>query len=700
MSQLAVYIHSSGPGSGTVTSVSGGVGINITGVPTVNPTVNLDVPVTIAHGGTNAITFANTEGVIYFDGTRLVTTNTGTNGQILTISGGIPVFAANTGGVITLDGDVGSATGDPILITGGTSGAIFTGSGTTLTESFNFLALPNSAAGGTAGYISFGGTPFVQNYGTLNTFVGPSAGNFTLAGAAGNVGVGYLALSSLTTGGENVGIGTGALLTLDSGVNNVAIGAGAMQTGDDASNSVAIGYFALHAMDAADNNVAVGANALEDNIDSPSNIAIGKSAINTLTTGSGLNIGIGNNVLDILDSGQSNIAIGNDAGANYNTTESSNIVIGNEGVNADNNTIRIGTQGNGVGQQDVCFIAGITGVTVSNASSVVINTVTGQLGVAAGGGSPVETITGNSGGALTPTAGNINIVTANSTVTFAGSGSTETLDFNLSNIVFGSALPLLAGGVSNVAVGSLALSSLTSGQGNAVLGFHSGIALSSGSDNTLIGVDVASSLLTGSNNTIIGENSGDNYVGAESNNILIQNIGTAAESNVIRIGTAGSGVGQQNACFIAGITGVNVGSVATVATIASTGQLGGATITAGTNVSVTPGANTITIAANTASIVTNYTGIVVGASPYTALSTDYYIAADVTGGAITVRLPTAPSTGRTFVVKDKVGLAATNNITVTSVSGAVNIDGATTFVMNTAYEAASFIFNGTSYEVF
>lgn len=125
-----------------------------------------------------------------------------------------------------------------------------------------------------------------------------------------------------------------------------------------------------------------------------------------------------------------------------------------------------------------------------------------------------------------------------------------------------------------------------------------------------------------------------------------------------------------------------------------------ATITAGANVTVTNGAGTITIAANATSATFNYVSVNHAASPYTALSTDYYISADVTAGVITILLPNAPVTGRVFVVKDKVGLAAASNITVTTVGGAVTIDGATSFVMDTAYQAASLIFNGVSYEIY
>jgi hypothetical protein len=63
-------------------------------------------------------------------------------------------------------------------------------------------------------------------------------------------------------------------------------------------------------------------------------------------------------------------------------------------------------------------------------------------------------------------------------------------------------------------------------------------------------------------------------------------------------------------------------------------------------------------------------------------------------------LPNAPSTGRSYVVKDTAGGAATHNITVTTVGGSVNIDGSTSFVMNTNYESVELIFNGTAYEIF
>jgi len=117
------------------------------------------------------------------------------------------------------------------------------------------------------------------------------------------------------------------------------------------------------------------------------NIFLGNSAGNfTLTTGSAINnTSIGYNTLSGIVTGAYNTALGQSAGSSYTGAESSNIAISNTGQAGDNNSIRIGTQGNGSGQQETCYIAGITGVTVANAAYVTLNTSTGQLGTVAGG---------------------------------------------------------------------------------------------------------------------------------------------------------------------------------------------------------------------------------------------------------------------------------------------------------------------------
>jgi hypothetical protein len=290
----------------------------------------------------------------------------------------------------------------------------------------------------------------------------------------------------------------------------------------------------------------------------------------------------------------------------------------------------------------------------------------------------VETITGNTGGPITPTLGNINIVTANSNIVFAGSGSTETLDFGLtSNILLGST-GAITSGLLNTALGQGALGFISSGTENTALGYNALNNMSTGSNNIGIGYIGGISLFTGSNNIDIGAQ------------------GVFDESATIRIGTNP----LQTRTFISGINGVNVGSVASVVTITATGsgdQLGSSVITPGAGITVVSGANTITISASglTPAAYTN-----VNTSPYVVLITDEYLSVNASGGPITIELPDIPALSRVFIIKDRLGVAATNNITVTTVSGIADIDGSTSFVMNTNFEAIQIIGNGSSYEIY
>src|SRR6187551_4019148 len=79
------------------------------------------------------------------------------------------------------------------------------------------------------------------------------------------------------------------------------------------------------------------------------------------------------------------------------------------------------------------FQAG-AGINISNANGVAGNSTIGLNGSIVG-----QTLTGNIGGPISPTAGNWNIITANSTPVFQGAASTLTLDFALTdNLLIGS----------------------------------------------------------------------------------------------------------------------------------------------------------------------------------------------------------------------------------------------------------------------
>ncbi len=309
---------------------------------------------------------------------------------------------------------------------------------------------------------------------------------------------------------------------------NVILGSAPTISG--AVSNSGLGYLALYSLSSGDENVAVGRESLA---------ILGAGSQNT---------SVGNNALHSISTGNNNVAVGYSAGSAYVTgSESSNICIGSTGTNAESNALRLGTQGASGGQQNKCYIAGITGVTTSLSKLVTINASTSQMGVAT--------------------------------------------DINTSdnNLTIGTLMPARTTGTSNVSLGESSMNAITSGMRNVAIGTSAGVVNSTGTDNvcvgnnamflatspernTSIGTSSLFALLTGEDNIAIGYIAGAGLEDAESSNIMIGNLGVAAESNAIRIGTAGSGGGEQNKCYIAGINGVTVTGTAVLC--AADGQLG------------------------------------------------------------------------------------------------------------------------------
>lgn len=96
-----------------------------------------------------------------------------------------------------------------------------------------------------------------------------------------------------------------------------------------------------------------------------------------------------------------------------------------------------------------------------------------------------------------------------------------------------------------------------------------------------------------------------------------------------------------------------------------------------------------------------YTNVNHAASPYTVLSTDEYISVDCSAGTVSLLFPNSPAAKTIWVVKDRTGSAATNNISITTVGGSVTIDGQTTYTINSNYASIQLLANATpTYEVF
>ena len=295
------------------------------------------------------------------------------------------------------------------------------------------------------------------------------------------------------------------------------------------------------------------------------------------------------------------------------------------------------------------------------------------------------------GSAVFQTYGNSDIFIGVNSGNFTTTGNDNTSVGN-------NALPALTNGAYNVAVGNYALRLLETGQVNTAIGYQALAGLVSGGGNCGFGENTLLQVVDGYYNLAMGQFAGANYTTTESSNITFNHGGVTAESNTLRIGGA-TGTGNQElaAAYICGIDGVDVGSVVRVVTEDSD-QLGTADLTAGNGITITPTSNAITISANGS--VASYTAITDADSPYTVLTSDYYISVDSSGAPVTLLFPDAATAYQSFIVKDRTGSALANNITLTTVGGVVLLDGGTSFVMNSNYESVNLLGNGTSYEVF
>ena len=277
-------------------------------------------------------------------------------------------------GIVTLDGDTGTASGSIVdIVTDSLCGSsvVFVGNGDAAIQ----LGVTDS---------------------NNNTLIGNASGNYSISGSS-NTGLGYSALAGLTDGNNNVAVGLYAGTALTSGSDCVAIGYQALMSSQTDSFNTAIGSSALMALMGGEQNIGIGGNALKLSVADSNNFAVGFNALVNLNGGS-YNASIGTGTLAELLTGSYNIAIGsNGAGENYTGAESSNILFNNLGVVGESNTLRIGAgTGTSNEQLSTSFIAGINGVTNTSAKLVTINSTTDQLGVIASANNGVL-ITSNSG---------------------------------------------------------------------------------------------------------------------------------------------------------------------------------------------------------------------------------------------------------------------------------------------------------------
>ncbi len=187
-------------------------------------------------------------------------------------------------------------------------------------DSNSRISLSNNDGGNTGNTI-FGKSawnhPGDNDASDYNTIVGELAmGTGTIDAASNNTGIGYKALTTLTTGDSNTAIGSNSGHTLSTGIRNTFIGNSAGYTTVDVDNAVFIGYNAGagdNITDAADGTIAIGVSALLSLTSGVKNTAVGYRSLLSCISG-GHNTVVGYDAGEFITTGNSNTFVGAVAG--------------------------------------------------------------------------------------------------------------------------------------------------------------------------------------------------------------------------------------------------------------------------------------------------------------------------------------------------------------------------------------------------
>jgi len=378
---ISITGDSGGALTGTAFTFTGGTtGLLFSGAGTTETLVGT---LAVANGGTNATSFATTDGTVYFDGTRLVTTATGTAGQILTSNGAgvAPTYQTGTAGTISITGDSGGAlTSSSFTFTGGTTGLTFAGAGSTET---------------------LGGTLVVSNGGT---------GRATLTSHGVLVGAGTSAITQLAVGT------TGQVLTGVTGADPVFAAPAASSISITGNTGGALTGNAF-TFTGGTTGLSFGGSGTTETLSGTLVVANGGTNATSFATTDGTIIFDGTRLVTLASTGttgQALVSAGAGVAPAYGV-----LPIAGGGTNA---TSMANTDG-------VVYYDGTRLVTTAVGTATQVLTSNGA-GVAptfqAAGGSGVTSITGNTGGALT---GALTFTGGTTGLSFGGSGTTQTLTF-------------------------------------------------------------------------------------------------------------------------------------------------------------------------------------------------------------------------------------------------------------------------------
>jgi len=422
------------------------------------------------------------------------------------------------------------------------------------------LRLPATTA--TAGVLLLGGQPFLHAFGSGNTFVGASAGNFTMTGPA-NAAVGSSSLHSNTTGSSNTASGQQSLYSNTegsdntasgfsslyyntTGIRNTAVGSGSLSGNSTGSYNTANGFMSLRSNTTGSQNTASGDSSLWHNTTGTNNTASGGSSLYSNTTGtnntaSGFlslyanttginNAAFGANSLQSNTTGGDSTALGNGS-LRASTTGSENAAVGS--VSLGKNTT--GSSNTAVGAASLWQNTTGSGNTASGHYSLLANT-TGQENTASGRRSLYSNTTGTSNTATGSQSLYSNTTAVGNTASGAECLYSNTTGFD--NTASGiSSLWSNTTGAENTASGDQTLNSNTTGNDNTAIGGFALYANTTGNANTAIGTSAGDSNLFGSNNTFLGT-SADALAGGLTNATAVGHGAKVDASNHVRIGDA------------------------------------------------------------------------------------------------------------------------------------------------------------------
>lgn len=511
---------------------------------------------------------------------------------------------------------------------------------------------------------------------------------------------------------QNINIGTGAAartITVGNGTGATSVvvdcGTGALDLGTNAvAHTVTIGN-------------KTGASAMVLDVGT-GNFALDGVAGSTYTIGASTTIG----TVTIGGTSQTGTFTlgGSDGAMTMNIANADGKKTINIGDGVDGNDIDIGNGINTSAQTiDIANAASAANSTVNILSgngsagtqtcNVLGGTRAGALNLATGAAAHVITVGSASAGAVTiDTAANISLDSATAS-NFTVTGAADlTLASSAGSVIINGEeaaadaiqLTSAAGGLSASVALQMSLVS-TQAAGNAIVIDASdaagGIDMDCGSggfalDATAGAISIDAALA--SNFTVTGAadltlSSSAGAVNITSGESAVDSIKVESTAGGIDILASGAAAGEDIDIIATG-SSVNIQSTesdAAAIVINASGAAGAIQLNSGTGGVVMDSGQTV-----------NVTAVATAASPYAVLGSDYFITTDSTGGALQLDLPAAPATGRKIIVYDGAGQAAAGgNITISGNGKNIAFSGssAATQVLNTAYESATLVYNGT-----